>query len=162
MSERSKAQSAWCLFHKRDDPDWTKEIALTTPFPQAWGLVGRCVTTYYSSDKWQSDRSFFERYYHDHSKKTQIWLPEGSGVTQLLDTPPPDETKTPAAVAVLGFALGFDTESPTHEKGKLKPESGALLVYSPTKNRLYVLEGAQITALIWGPKMIVSPRGIIG
>lgn len=157
-----EAKEAWKLFHKRDRVDWTKE--LSTPFPKSWKLAGRCKTTYYSSDKWQDDRSFFERYYHDHHKRTNIWVPARDGGDWAKDTKPSESwvSKRPRAAAVLGYALGFDVVSPDGESFKLAPSSGSLLLCSPDRKRLYVLEDGRISGLIWGPKLVVEDRGIVG
>ncbi|MFH1465878.1 MAG: hypothetical protein ABIO70_15935 [Pseudomonadota bacterium] len=71
--------------------------------------------------------------------------------------------KPPKAVAVLGFALSFDIIRPGEKNaGKLEPDRGSLLVCSPDKKRLYVLEDDSITTLIWGPALRVESRGIVG
>ena len=72
--EQIEAEKAWTLFHKRGEVDWVKPIKLKQPFPKEWGYLGRCKTTYYASDKWQKDRTFFERYYHDHDKRYDVGL----------------------------------------------------------------------------------------
>ena len=168
--QQKEAEEVWKLFHKRPEVDWIKTLQLKSPFPKKWGYAGRCITTYYSSDKWQKDRKFFERYYHDHkkgigfwSKGVGIWLP--SGTQPWLTDQHPDKKilKNPKAVAVLGFALGFDIIRPDRKtKGKLEPDKGSLLVCAPDKRRLYVLEDDRITALVWGPSLRVESRGIVG
>lgn len=157
-----KAKEAWKLFHRRDEIDWAKE--LKTSFPDKWALAGRCVTTYYSSDKWQEDRSFFERYYHDHDKRTCLWVPKEDGGDWAEDAAPEESwvTKRPRAAAVLGHALGFDIKSKSEGKFKLVPATGSLLLCSPDRKRLYVLERGRISGLIWGPKLIVEDRGVAG
>lgn len=159
VRQRKDAEAAWKLFHKRTAVDWAKPVKLKKPFPTAWDLVGRCVTTYYASDKWQKDRTFFERYYHDHDKETQVWVPSQGGKGE--SGPPAKIAKPPSAVVMLGYALGFDTKR-GKEKGKLQPRSGALLVCAPDKRRLYVLEDGEVAAMVWGPKLRVEARGIVG
>jgi len=161
--QQQEAEETWRTFHKRPNHDWTKELTLKSPFPVEWSLVGRCVTTYYSSDKWQKDRTFFEKYYHDHNKKTQIWMPKGSRAVKLFGNPPPDDIAAPIkAGAMLGYVLDFDIIDPDGQKGKLRPDPGSLLLSGPKKKRLYVLEGQRIVALIWGPKLRVVARGVAG
>lgn len=162
-NEQNAAEETWRAFHKRPNPDWTKSLTLASPFPKEWSLVGRCVTSYYSSDKWQKDRTFFERYYHDHNKKTQIWMPKGSRVVKLFGAPPSKDVAQPIrAGAILGYVLGFDIVDPDGQKGKLTPDPGSLLLCGPKKRRLYVLENKKIVALIWGPKLKVVARGVVG
>jgi hypothetical protein len=159
--EQIEAEKAWTLFHKRGEVDWVKPIKLKQPFPEEWGYLGRCKTTYYASDKWQKDRTFFERYYHDHDKRTGIWVPAGS-VEGLGSKQPPEKwLKPPKAVASLGLALSFDIVR-DGKPSQVIPARGALLVCSPDKRRLYVLEDNKVAALIWGPALRVEARGIVG
>jgi hypothetical protein len=162
--EVEEAKQAWKGFHKRNDVDWVKKVHLKEPFPKSWGFVGRCVTTYYASDKWQEDRDFFERYYHDSDKDTGLWVPVSNEFTWLGDRQPPSRwVKPPKSLAVLGFALGFDTiRHDNKNEGQWKPKKGSLLLTGPKERRLYVLEDGRITALVWGPKLRVEPRGIVG
>ena len=164
VKDRKAAEATWKMFHKRNEIDGATKLEGDI-WPKAWAYAGWCVTTYYASDKWQRDRTFFERYYHDHDKDTGIWLPKGS--EKWLDTKHsvPD-FEIPSSVAILGYALSFDiiqhnAKPGSDKKGKIIPERGSLLVVAPTKKHIFVVEDGKIVALIWGPKMRVEARGIV-
>lgn len=163
--DRKAAESAWKMFHKRNEVDGSTKLEGDI-WPQAWAYAGRCVTTYYTSDKWQRDRKFFERYYHDHDKDTGIWLPKGSEKWLDAKHTVPD-FKIPGSVAILGYTLSFDiiqhdSKALHAKKGKVIPEQGSLLVVGPTKKHIFVVENGRIVAMVWGPKMKVEARGIVG
>jgi hypothetical protein len=164
IKSATKAANAWKSFHKRKEIDGTTLLSKAGLWPKRFVLAGRCVVTYYSSDKWQKDRTFFERYYHDHNKKTNIYLPEDmrSKFSWLSSTPVPAKwNKRPESAAILGYALGFDIKH-GDEEGKLQPDKGSLLICNPEKTVLYVVEGGRVRALVCAPKLRVEARGVVG
>lgn len=173
-----KAAQAWrdfhtSLAHPRKNVDFESE--LVDPWPKSWTHAGTAKTTYYSSDKWKP-KGTTERYYHDHKDGVQVWVDSAAAKRLGLkedskgrkagktrqDLPAP-----PDAVALLGDALGVDIVRPDGSKGKLVPEAGAVLVCSPDRKVLYIIEGdvndnGRVVAMITGPSLTVEPRGIVG
>ena len=157
----SKSENVWKRFHKRNVIDGTVKLSKSNLWPSTWCLAGRCVTTFYSSDKWQKDRSFFERYYHDHGRKTNIYLPKGE-FPWLGASPDKKYMGRPKEAAILGYALGFDIKRSNGKKAKLTPAKGSLLICGPGERVLYVVEDGKIAALICGPSLKIEARGIVG
>lgn len=167
-SELLKAKDLWKLFYREDRADSVEEIP-NVVVPAKWAYAGQCVTTYYTSNKWQKDRSFYERYYHDHAKgknHAKIWVPEGAfGWT--TGEKPPARVRTAASrgewpVAKLARALFCDIVQPGGVKGKIEFDRGACLLGATNRKDLYVLEGKKIVAFITGPKVQIQARGIVG
>jgi len=176
--QQQEAEEVYKRFYGKRDVEWSEPVVLTKPFPKTWGFAGQCITTYYLSNKWQDDPNFYERYYHDHRRKTVmskgvgIWLAQGSMPWLANEQPPKDITTPPQAAAALAYSLGFDIIRPGQKKlGRVDPDPGSVLVSSPEGRRLYVLENieptrdglaGEVTALIWGPSLRVEARGIVG
>lgn len=122
--------------------------------PKRLHCAGQAVCVYYRSDKWEAK---YHNYKHDHDPGTKVYLPDGDG--PLVDVPAGGR---PQSLYLIGECLGF-------EFGKLEAEISRPYPYlyaTPDKRHLLVIDLSQasavVEAMIWGPKLIVTPDGIDG
>lgn len=156
------AISAWKLFHKKDEP--REFIEVTNPWPDEWGYAGKAKVVYYASDKW-NETGKYDHYYHDHGRDIHVWHPRSHH--DWLKAEPCIFDNGFEAVsdgAVLGQCVALDVERcDTGEVQRSTPSDEALLVCSPDRKWLYVVEpDAGVVAVIHGAGLSVEARGIVG
>lgn len=156
-------------FH-RYEPRKIGEFAPSFEIPSRVFRQGRAIDVLYRSPK--TDPETLKRprkpidYIHDHDSR---------GVTTYLANGDGDEIETPdwirgaEALTSLGLCLAFTFEDPMGREVKAKgkqplPELYALQVgWLPTRAALLVVQSKRdVIAIIWGGKLRVEPRGIVG
>jgi hypothetical protein len=157
------AASMYKAFH-RFEPRKVGEFERSFAIPSHAKKQGRSINVMYRSDK--TDPETLKRprkpvdYIHDHDPGVCTYLLEGAGAR----TEVPAWIREIDALVLLGGCLGFTFENPDGETiegtgtGKL-PE-----LYTTTNGKtLLVIENKRtLVALMWGGKLRVEPRGIVG
>ena len=99
-------------------------------------------------------------YIHDHEPGVHTYLTKGAGERVAV----PAWIRELAAITLLGQCLGFEFENPD---GKVVNAEGRAplpeLYATPNGKALLVIDGKRtLIALMWGGKLDVEPRGIVG
>lgn len=151
-------------FH-RFAPKKIGEFHPSFKLPSKVNVQGKAVDVLYRSDKTDPEtlkkpRGGTQDYIHEHdSKGVMLYLPRGPGKT--IDTP--DWIRDAKALTKLGLCLGFKFERDgkvVEAKGKRPlPE---LYTTANGKCLVIVQDKRDVLALVWGGKLDVEPRGIVG
>lgn len=157
MSVR-KARSVWETFHAKDSRE---ELTVAHPWPEQWGLAGRAIRSFYSSDKWNKDGQF-DDYYHDHSDGVQVWEPWGShNWLEPIDLP--SYIRIPDAGAILGYSLGWIIEKPDGTNAEAELYEDTFLCADPDGEFLFTVDPyLGVTALFCGTSLRIRNVGIVG
>ena len=166
---REPPKSAIDLYRRfnRFDPRKIGEFASGFAIPTRVHLEGKALWVTYRSGK--VDPATLKKprravnYIHEHDPGVSVYTTDrchGSGGP--LDTTVPAEFAKVEALVLLGECLGFSCES---EGEPLEAETTRCELYaSPGEGRcLYVVESKRkVLAMIWGGKLRVEGRGIVG
>lgn len=162
-ADKKKSVEVWKDFHDKDNAKLVQSFT-GVAWPSSWDRIGRCITIYYASDKWEPDGRFIN-YYHDHGSSISIWMPRG--MTEYGSRGKPPVRRWPSSGAVLGKCLGweFDPEVEGSEVVEAFPARGEhpLLCSFPNRKVLFVYEPSKgVIALVEGPGLVVESRGVVG
>lgn len=170
MSAEKNAADLYEDFH-RYPPRKIGEFSSSFKIPNVVYKQGKAINVLYRSLK--TDPETFKRprkpvdYIHDH---------DSEGVTTYLvgddgePTDVPDWIRDAPALAYLGDCLGFAFEDPSGKKIEAQgtpplPELYAVQVRRFLKKQaalLVVQSKRTVLAIVWGGKLRVEPRGIVG
>ncbi len=155
---QDKAQDVWELFHAKDARELIK---VPKGWPKQWGLAGRCLRSFYRSDKWNRDGDF-DDYYHDHG--SEIYVYEPWGVEEWLVPSDPPIKRFPASGAVLGYSLGWILERVDDGKTiEAEMYEDTYLCADPEGLYLFTVEpSVGVTALFCGSGLHIKDVGIVG
>jgi hypothetical protein len=164
--EVKKAIAIYEGFH-RFAPKKIGEFHASFKMPSKVNVQGKAVDILYRSDKIDPEtlkkpktRNGMQDYIHDHdSKGVKLYLPRGPGET--IETP--DWIRDAGALSMLGFCLGFkfDRDGKVIEAKGTKPLP-ELYTTANGKCLVIVQDKRDVLALVWGGKLDVEPRGIVG
>ncbi len=161
--EVKKAVAIYEGFH-RFAPRKLGEFHASFKIPSRVNPQGRAVDVLYRSDKTDPETLKKPRapldYIHEHdSKGVVLYLPRGPGET--IDTP--DWIRDAKALSRLGDCLGFKFERDGKiVEGKGKKPLPELYTTANGKCLIVVQGKRDVLALVWGGKLDVEPRGIVG
>jgi hypothetical protein len=156
-------------FH-RYEPIKIGEFASSFQIPSRVHKQGKAVDVLYRSTKVDPETLKKPRkpvdYIHDHdSRGVMTYLIDGDG--ELEETP--EWIRNAQALTFLGQCLGFSFTDPAGKKVKAEgtaplPELYAIQVgWLKLKAALLVVQSKQeIIAMVWGGRLRVEPRGIVG
>lgn len=156
-------------FHRYEPRD-IGEFAPSFRIPSHVYKQGRAVDVLYRSLK--TDPETLKRprkpvdYIHDHDSRGVVThLVDGDG--ERVATP--DWIRSATALTMLGQCIGFSFEGrdgePVQAKGQRPlPELYAVQTggWSPKAALLVIQDKREVIAIIWGGKLRVEPRGIVG
>lgn len=158
-----KAVAIYEGFH-RFEPRKVGEFHPSFKLPSRVNKQGESIDVLYRSDKVDPETLKKPRraldYIHEHdSKGVFTYLPRGPG--ELVEVP--DWIRDTKALAKLGDCLGFkfkrDGKTVTAKGKKPLPE----LYCTPNGRALIIVQDKRdVLALVWGGKLDVEPRGIVG
>lgn len=163
MSDRDEAIAIYEGFH-RFSPRREGEFHPSFKMPSRVNKQGRAIDVLYRSDKTDPETLRKPRraqdYIHEHdSRGVHTYLTRGPGET--VETP--TWIRDVQALCLLGLCLGFKFErdgKSVEAKGKKPlPE----LYCTPNGKCLVIVQDKRdVLALVWGGKLDVEPRGIVG
>jgi hypothetical protein len=150
-------------FH-RFPPRRVGEFGPSFEIPKYVFRQGRSINVLYRSDK--TDPETLKRprrpvdYIHDHKPGVFTYLPDGHG--RRVATP--SWIRNTKSLELLGQCLGFQFENPDGENVEAQGKAPLPELYSTANGKaLIVVQGKRkVLALIWGGKLDVEPRGIVG
>lgn len=99
-------------------------------------------------------------YIHDHDPGVNTYLPDGDG--ERVATP--DWLRDAPALELLGLCLGFEFKDPDGRTVTAEASDPLPELYTTTngKSLLVVQDKKILLAIVWGGKLGVEPRGIVG
>lgn len=154
-------------FH-RFPPRKVGEFSREFMIPERVYKRGRSVDVMYRSDKVDPETLRKPRkpidYIHEHdSRGVCTYMPRAEDASGPGATPP-DWLLEADALVLLGQCLGFTFETTTGKIVKAEGRSPLPELYATTNGKaLVVVQGKRdVIALIWGGKLGVQPRGIVG
>lgn len=162
MSEK-KASNLYEAFH-RYPPRKVGEFDPSFKIPEYVFKQGRSIDILYRSNKVDPETLKKPRkpvdYIHEHDAGVATYLPTGTG--ERIRTP--DWICNADALVLLGKCLGFKFEGPD---GKLVEAEGASPLpelYTTVDGKALVIvdDKCSLIAIMWGGKLGVEPRGIVG
>jgi hypothetical protein len=163
VSEVDRAIAIYEGFH-RFTPRKIGEFHPSFKIPSRVNKQGVSVDVLYRSDKTDPETLRKPRkpivYIHEHdSKGVYTYLPRGPG--ELVETP--HWIRDAQALSMLGYCLGFKFK----RDGKLVEAKGKkplpeLYCTANGKALIVVQDKRDVLALVWGGKLDVEPRGIVG
>jgi hypothetical protein len=132
--------------------------------PSRVNKQGPSVDVLYRSDK--TDPETFKKprkpqdYIHEHdSKGVYTYLPRGPG--ELIETP--DWIRDAKALSCLGKCLGFKFKRDGKVVEAVGKDPLPELYTTANGKALIIIQGKRdVLALVWGGKLDVEPRGIVG
>jgi len=125
--------------------------------------VGSAVTTYYRSDKWENKK---HDYFHNHDPGVKVGVTDGDG--PMVAVPAEIAGKRDGiAIYKLGTCLGLEYETPDGERVEIKGRSPEIELYASASRKVLLVidtagSTAHVLAILWGGKMRVEDRGIVG
>lgn len=145
-------------FHQYDHKDvgqFKREIIV----PERMSYAGPCLWVTYKSDKWGEGT-------HDYVHKIESYpkvkccIVEDTGKTIKV----PARVRDATTLSLIGLrALGFAFEDGKDGETEAKLPRSAEWFWSPSAKALYCIENrSTLAAVIWGGKLDVEPRGIVG
>lgn len=131
--------------------------------PEHVVVVGEAEQTLYRSDKWENKN---HEYFHDHDPGVNVGRTDAEredGTVVNL----PRFIKDATALSMLGQCIGFSyIDNLTGEVVEAKVPAGHELYEVPNRRALLVIDvsgrTAVVKAILWGGKMVVTDRGIVG
>jgi hypothetical protein len=164
MSE-SAATNLYEAFH-RHPPRKIGEFSSRFTIPSHVYKQGRSINVLYRSRKVDPETLKAPRgpvdYIHDHKKGVVTYLVDGDGDGDRVATPP--WIRDLDALVLLGECLGFKFEAPDGSVVEAKGKRPMPELYATTNGKALVVvqDKREVIALIWGGKLDVEPRGIVG
>lgn len=163
MDERERAIAIYEGFH-RYSPRRIGEFHRAFTIPSRCNKQGPSVDVLYRSAKVDPETLVKPKrpqdYIHEHdSHGVHTYIPRGPG--ELVETP--DWIRKATALALLGQCLGYKFR----RDGKVVEARGQkplpeLYCTANGKALVVVQDKRDVLALVWGGKLIVEPRGIVG
>jgi len=162
MSEKS-ASNLYEAFH-RYPPRKIGEFNSSFKIPPRVFKQGKSINVLYRSGKVDPETLKKPRnpvdYIHDHDPGVCTYLVDGDGD----DVAVPHWIRDVDALVLIGKCLGFAFEGPDGESVEAQGKQPLPELYATTNGRaLLVIDGKRtLIAIIWGGKLDVEPRGIVG
>lgn len=161
--ERDRAIAIYEGFH-RFAPHEVGEFHGSFKIPSRVNRQGPAVDVLYRSDKVDPETLKKPRkpidYIHEHdSKGVHTYLPRGPG--EVVEVP--DWIRNATALSKLGVCLGFKFKRDGKVvEGKGKRPYPELYCTANGKALIIVQDKRDVIAIVWGGKLDVEPRGIVG
>lgn len=156
-----KAEKLYEDFHKYN-PKSVGQFPNSFKIPTDATLAGPALFVLYRSSKY--DPLTYEKpskpinYIHKHKKGVKVYLIGGDGPDRAV----PKYIHSTDTLVLLGKCLGFAYEEDGDEV-EATCSGGVELYAIPSGKALLVVENKRrVSALIWGGKLRVEPRGIVG
>lgn len=137
------------------DPKEIGEFSRSLQIPYSLHLAGEAKHVLYRSKKWGEKAD----YIHEHEGGVKVYLPSGNGKTVRV----PLSIRNAKALVKLGDCLGFAFDDGEGEVEAIPGRPLPELYTIPSGRALFVIEGKKkLVAMIWGGKLGVEARGIVG
>jgi hypothetical protein len=127
--------------------------------PARMALAGPCRFVTYRSDKWSNGAHEYIHTITSFPKVKVAVTGEDTGRTIAV----PKRVQDAVTVSFIGRALGFAAEKPDGDEVEATFPASAEWYWSPTGKALYCVQGkSKLLAVVWGGRLDVEPRGIVG
>jgi hypothetical protein len=149
-------------FHLRDHRQVKKFGNNGAKVPATLKFAGPCKWVTYRSDKWDDGT---HDYVHDIDSfpNVKCAVPDSMAPEGCPDIKVPARVQDAEVVAAIGLkALGFAIVDADGEEWEAKLGGKARWYWSPSAKALYCIDGTKLQCVIWGGKLNVEPRGIVG
>lgn len=157
-----RAIDKYVEFHQFD-PYEIGEFARGFQIPHDVTLVGAGRYVLYSSDKLNpstgEDEGFID-YIHEHKPGVRVYRPGVPGRSRRV----PGYIRDVSELVLLGECMGFGYDDGDGNEVAAEPDAALTELYAiPSGKALIVVENKRcVCALIWGGKLGVEARGIVG
>jgi len=143
-------------FHKLD-PKRVGPFDSKLKIPTNAVLIGHAAWVTYRSNKWYGGTESYS-YIHEHDDGVKLYKP---GLARP-QTPTPEFLRNAETLVRLGTCEGFAYKE-DDEEIKIKAERGSELYCTPNGRALLVIwKKRTLVALMWGGKLDVLDKGIVG